>query len=65
MPEKCKKSFCLKQVNPNIPGLYFGVPFQRDENYGECYLCELEDRREGNRTDLFVSNRFTRMAPSP
>jgi hypothetical protein len=39
MAEKCKKSFCMKQVNPNIPNLYFGTPFERDENWGGCYLC--------------------------
>jgi len=29
----------MKQVNPNIPNLYFGTPFERDENWGCCYLC--------------------------
>lgn len=60
MSEKCKKTFCLKQVNPNIPGLYFGVPFQKDENYGECYLCELEIRKEEIQTESLISTRFTR-----
>lgn len=53
MTEKCKKSFCLKQVNPNIPDLYFGVPFQKDKNYGECCLCEM-----GKREREFIVTEF-------
>lgn len=64
MVEKCKKAFCLKQVNPDIPDLYFGIPFERDENYGACHLCDMKEKKEDDRTGLLISNRFIRMAPS-
>jgi len=30
----------MKQVNSNNPELHFGVAFEYDENFGECYLCK-------------------------
>lgn len=56
MAEKCKKTFCLKQVNPNIPDLYFATPFKKDEDRGECLLCELGEKKE----EVPISTRFTR-----
>ena len=58
----CNKRKCLKQVNPDIPDVYFGVPFEKDENWYACYLCELEEKRKGKQTKFLISNRFTRMA---
>ena len=55
----CNKTFCLKQVNPNISDLYFGIPFQRDESRMECYLCGKEEEGDG-RIDTIFSNRFIR-----
>ncbi len=40
----CKKTFCLKQVNPYNPESgYFGIPFEYDESWFGCYLCRHED----------------------
>ena len=37
---KCKKSFCMKMVNPDKPEAgYFGEPFVYDENWLACLLC--------------------------
>jgi len=42
----CNKTKCLKQVNPDVPDIFFGVPFEYDENWMGCYLCRLEDPKE-------------------
>ena len=38
---KCKKSYCMKQMNPLIPNIYFGKPFEKDEDSGACRLCDM------------------------
>jgi hypothetical protein len=40
---KCQKDKCLgKQVNPDKPGIYFGTPFEYDENWLGCVFCCME-----------------------
>lgn len=41
----CLKDRCLKQINPKYPDVYFGIPFEKDENRMACYLCGLEVRK--------------------
>lgn len=41
----CTKERCLKEVNPKVfPGVYFGKPFEFNENEGACYLCGLGEK---------------------
>jgi hypothetical protein len=36
------KKYCMKQVNPKIPGIYFGVPWKYEEGEAlSCFLCGL------------------------
>ena len=42
MPIDCLeegKSFCMKQINPYDDELFFGIPYEYDENWYACYLC--------------------------
>ncbi len=44
---KCQKSYCLRQVNPTKPNIYFGVSFEKDHHWMGCYLCDLESTYVG------------------
>ena len=57
---KCQKSYCLKQVNPDVPNLYFGIPFERDENWFGCWLC---DRKRSTSMEIEKEGRFARGCP--
>lgn len=39
-PQECVgKEKCLKQVNPDIPGVFFGTPFEYDPRWLGCHHC--------------------------
>lgn len=42
----CNKPKCLKQLNKNIPNIYFGTPFEYDENVLACHFCRPEGTKE-------------------
>lgn len=35
------KKYCMKQVNPKTPRVYFGVPWKWEEEALACFLCGL------------------------
>jgi hypothetical protein len=34
------KIYCMKQVNPKVPRVYFGTPWEYDDDYLACHLCK-------------------------